>query len=61
MLKKSTKLRKGYNKMMKRESEMPAEQAERIDFYSRALWRLLQHFRQVLDSIEAVEESKYCF
>lgn len=45
--------------MMQKESEMPKENAERNDFYARSLWRLLQHFKKVLDSLDITEEGEF--
>lgn len=58
LFKKNPKLRKYFNKIEKNASAMPQKEAERFDFYSKFLWRLMQHFKKVLDSIDAVEECK---
>jgi intron-binding protein aquarius len=36
---------------------MSKEEADRANFYSQVLWRLMGRFKNVLDSIDAVEES----
>lgn len=36
---------------------MPKAEADRHEFYTQVLWRLMEHFKKVLDSIDAVEES----